>query len=360
MSSRNTPQRSTCCRSDPPALRIACRFFRHCSVWVSTSAPASWPVAGSVAPCPDTKIEALETHAGRVRADGLRKICGVNGLVHWIPTSFFSLVGYLSRVVTGSWRISYGECRDSSSRSNTRERRYSGWQKQKNARTVQGEIERAIGAADARQDIRVHGLGTHRRRRPCVAAGRASRSAKDRCPRKRSVAASTTSCPPTSTCLRSIRVPHRFHARHGAVARSYLYQVSRRRSAFAKPFVWWVKEPLDLERMTAAAARFTGMHDFQAFSDDDPEEKSTDVLVEDVTRRRGRRPDPGPRRRLALHLEDGAPHGRRARRGRQGTTRPRRRRQPAVRQACPSRVAYAGVAYRAGIRPVSRAGVLRR
>ena len=78
-------------------------------------------------------------------------------------------------------------------------------------------------------------------------------------------------------------VPHRFHARHGAVARSYLYQISRRRSAFAKPFVWWVKEPLDLDRMTDAAARFTGMHDFQAFSDDDPEEKSTDVLVEDVT-----------------------------------------------------------------------------
>ena len=35
-----------------------------------------------------------------------------------------------------------------------------------------------------------------------------------------------------------------------AVARSYLYQISRRRSAFAKPFVWWVKEPLDLDRMT--------------------------------------------------------------------------------------------------------------
>ena len=35
--------------------------------------------------------------------------------------------------------------------------------------------------------------------------------------------------------------------------------------------------------MKAAAARFTGMHDFQAFSDDDPEEKSTDVLVEEVT-----------------------------------------------------------------------------
>jgi tRNA pseudouridine38-40 synthase len=78
-------------------------------------------------------------------------------------------------------------------------------------------------------------------------------------------------------------VPHRFHARHAALARSYLYQISRRRSAFAKPFVWWVKDALDLDRMKSAAARFTGMHDFQAFSDDDPEEKSTDVLVEDVT-----------------------------------------------------------------------------
>ena len=35
--------------------------------------------------------------------------------------------------------------------------------------------------------------------------------------------------------------------------------------------------------MRDGAARFAGMHDFQAFSDDDPEEKSTDVLVEDVT-----------------------------------------------------------------------------
>ena len=35
--------------------------------------------------------------------------------------------------------------------------------------------------------------------------------------------------------------------------------------------------------MQAAAARLTGMHDFQAFSDDDPDEKSTEVLVDEVT-----------------------------------------------------------------------------
>ena len=77
-------------------------------------------------------------------------------------------------------------------------------------------------------------------------------------------------------------VPHRFHARHSAVARSYIYQIARRRTAFAKPFVWWVKDPLDLTRMRTAAALLTGFSDFRAFTDDDPDDKSTTVLVEDI------------------------------------------------------------------------------
>ena len=39
--------------------------------------------------------------------------------------------------------------------------------------------------------------------------------------------------------------PPGFHARHDAVARSYVYQVARRRTAFAKPFVWWIRDRLD-------------------------------------------------------------------------------------------------------------------
>ena len=160
--------------------------------------------------------------------------------------------------------------------------KYSGWQKQKNARTVQGEIERAIGAVtrdktfefmgSGRTDAGVHALRqvAHLDLRKALPAETLRRGINDELPADIHVLAVDS-------------VPHRFHARHAAVARSYLYQISRRRSAFAKPFVWWVKEPLDLVRMTEAAERFNGMHDFQAFSDDDPEEKSTDVLVEDVT-----------------------------------------------------------------------------
>ena len=43
------------------------------------------------------------------------------------------------------------------------------------------------------------------------------------------------------------RVSPRFHARHSAVARRYLYQIARRRTAFAKPYVWWVTDDLDLD-----------------------------------------------------------------------------------------------------------------
>jgi tRNA pseudouridine38-40 synthase len=78
------------------------------------------------------------------------------------------------------------------------------------------------------------------------------------------------------------RVPPRFHARHSVVARSYLYQIALRRTAFAKPFVWWVREDLDLDRMREAAAALVGFADFRSFTDDDPDEKSTTVLLEEL------------------------------------------------------------------------------
>lgn len=160
--------------------------------------------------------------------------------------------------------------------------RYSGWQKQKNARTVQGEIERAVGECtrdktfecqgSGRTDAGVHALRqvAHLDLRKALPAESLRRGIND-------------GLPADIHILSVDSVPARFHARHAAVARSYLYQISRRRSAFGKPFVWWVREPLDLERMRAGATAFAGMHDFRAFSDDDPEEKSTEVLIEEVT-----------------------------------------------------------------------------
>jgi len=161
--------------------------------------------------------------------------------------------------------------------------RYSGWQIQKNARTVQGEIDRVVRAVTARQDFELYGsgrtdAGVHALAQ--VAHLDVSTSLQADTLRRRL----NDALPADINILDAAPVPHRFHARHDAVARRYLYQLSRRRTAFAKAYVWWVKEPLDVERMRDAARALVGMRDFRAFaaadSREDEEEKSTLVLVD--------------------------------------------------------------------------------
>ena len=160
--------------------------------------------------------------------------------------------------------------------------RYRGWQIQNNARTVQGEIAQAarevLGTTNfelygsGRTDAGVHALeqvahlDTAVKIAPAALADRLN-----------------ALLPADINILSAQTVDRRFHARHSATSRSYVYQIARRRTAFAKPYVWWVREPLDVARMRDAAALFTGLHDFRAFSDDDPEEKSTKVMVEALT-----------------------------------------------------------------------------
>ena len=160
--------------------------------------------------------------------------------------------------------------------------RYSGWQKQKNARTVQGELERAIAdvlghprfefQGSGRTDAGVHALHqvAHLDSPSALRPELFRRQVNDALPADIVVVAVSPA-------------PPRFHARHAAVARSYLYQIARRRTAFAKPYVWWVKDALDVSRMQQAAELFRGFHDFRAFTNDDPDEKSTEVLIDTMT-----------------------------------------------------------------------------
>lgn len=159
--------------------------------------------------------------------------------------------------------------------------RYHGWQGQQNARTVQGELLRAArglrgGECDVqgsgRTDAGVHALGqvAHLESpRPCAA--------------DRLAAALNDLLPPDINVLAAAVAAGGFHARHDAVGRSYLYQVSRRRTAFGKPFVWWVRDPLDAAAMRAAAGGLVGMRDFAGFADKRVEkDTSTRVLVQEA------------------------------------------------------------------------------
>lgn len=157
--------------------------------------------------------------------------------------------------------------------------RYHGWQIQKNAKTVAGEIERAIGVATGRHGFELYGsgrtdAGVH------ALAQVAHLDVDGTWPAETLRRQVNDELPADINILRVEPVRHRFHARHDAVARSYVYQIARRRSAFAKPYVWWVREELHVDRMRGLMQRFVGRHDFRTFSDDDPDEKSTAVEVE--------------------------------------------------------------------------------
>jgi tRNA pseudouridine38-40 synthase len=159
--------------------------------------------------------------------------------------------------------------------------RYSGWQIQKNARTVAGEIDRAVREVTGRKDFELYGSGrtdagvhalgqvAHLDVSTKLAPEMLRRHINDELPADINI-------------LTAAIVPHRFHARHDAVARRYVYQLSTRRTAFLKPYVWWVKEPLDVIAMRETARHFVGKHDFGSFAaaDRGGETESSLVLLE--------------------------------------------------------------------------------
>ena len=157
--------------------------------------------------------------------------------------------------------------------------RYSGWQIQTNARTVAGEIERAVADVARRREFELYGAG--RTDAGVHALGQVAHLELYTDLPPGTLRHRVNEALPADIYIRAIdKVAHRFHARHDAAARSYLYQISRRKTAFFKPYVWWVKEPLDAARMREAAGAFVGMRDFASFSADEPGEKSTKVLVD--------------------------------------------------------------------------------
>lgn len=159
--------------------------------------------------------------------------------------------------------------------------RYSGWQKQENAKTIQGKIIKAANEifgndfvdlqGSGRTDSGVHAICqiAHFDVKTVLAPEIIRMKLNDLLPHDINI-------------LEVEKASQNFHARHDAKTRSYLYQISKRRTAFGKNYVWWIKDKLDFKKMESASKLFTGMHDFSSFSDDDPEEKSTKVLIDDI------------------------------------------------------------------------------
>ncbi|MCE1229264.1 MAG: tRNA pseudouridine synthase A [Firmicutes bacterium] len=154
--------------------------------------------------------------------------------------------------------------------------RFQGWQKQgarqsaQGVRTVAGTLERVLHQAglhtlalmgSGRTDAGVHALGqvAHLHLEQSLHASELRRMLDEGLPGDIAVV-SLESCSPA------------FHARHDAQSRTYLYQLTLRRTAFAKPYAWWVKGSLDLSLLEEAWRLFEGHHTIDAFADLEPGE----------------------------------------------------------------------------------------
>lgn len=62
-------------------------------------------------------------------------------------------------------------------------------------------------------------------------------------------------------------VASEFHARFSAKGRGYIYRILNRRAApsLDKNRVWWIPQPLNVEKMQEAAVYLLGHHDFSSF-----------------------------------------------------------------------------------------------
>lgn len=166
---------------------------------------------------------------------------------------------------------------------------YAGWQKQKNAKTIQGILTDTVkkifqnskgeskffdfqGSGRTDKGVHAYMQVAHLECQTMLAPEILKLKLNDLLPSDINI-------------LEIEKAPKNFHARHSAISREYKYRISKRRTAFDKKFVWWIKDNLDTEKMKSACKLFIGMHDFQSFSDKTDEDISTKVLVEklDIT-----------------------------------------------------------------------------
>ncbi len=152
---------------------------------------------------------------------------------------------------------------------------YGGWQKQKNALSIQGAIEEAIFkitgekanlTASGRTDAGVHALGQ-------VANFKTS----TKIPIERISKAINAKLPENIGIIEAKEVSLDFHARYNAKRKTYQYRILN--SDYKRPiyrnFTYYVPHPLDFDQMKKDAMSLIGEHDFKGFMSSGSSVKST-------------------------------------------------------------------------------------
>jgi len=142
---------------------------------------------------------------------------------------------------------------------------YHGWQKQKNARTIQETIENALSVmvktpvrliGSGRTDAGVHALGQV-----------ANFKCRAEIPTRAFVAGLNSLLPKDIVIHSCESMDNRFHSRYDARRKTYRYRIlnSPIPAAICRQYAWFVPRMLDIRAMQTAAQHLVGTLDFKSF-----------------------------------------------------------------------------------------------
>ena len=142
---------------------------------------------------------------------------------------------------------------------------YHGWQRQKNRKTIQGEIEKAIMTITGKK-IALTGSG--RTDAGVHAFGQVANFYCDTEISPEVFQRGLNSLMPKDIIIKECNtVNEKFHARYDAKTKTYRYRILNRTTpaAICRQYAWFIKKKLDLDAMQSAILHIIGTNDFKAF-----------------------------------------------------------------------------------------------
>ena len=142
---------------------------------------------------------------------------------------------------------------------------YHGWQRQKNRKTIQGEIEKAIMTITGKK-IALTGSG--RTDAGVHAFGQVANFYCDTEISPEVFQRGLNSLMPKDIIIKECNtVDEKFHARYDAKTKTYRYRILNRTTpaAICRQYAWFIKKKLDLDAMQSAILHIIGTNDFKAF-----------------------------------------------------------------------------------------------
>ncbi|MBV4416831.1 tRNA pseudouridine(38-40) synthase TruA [Clostridium tyrobutyricum] len=160
---------------------------------------------------------------------------------------------------------------------------YSGWQRQKNAMTIQEKLEMAIQKSTGKYCNTIGcsrtDSGVHARQFTC------NFLTDSKIPSSKFKMVLNSQLPEDIVVLKSEEVDINFHSRYNTIGKEYSYTIiiGNNRPAIGRNYIYYFQRRLNIDNMKTACKFFIGKHDFSAFKSNGSSAKTSVRTIKKFT-----------------------------------------------------------------------------